>query len=492
MAEKMNNLLCGGYDQCQFLHPGHSELKIDCSICSLTLREPYQVNCCGSRFCKACLDPLFLITKLCPSCKGHFSEATLDSSLMDMINKKWVYCTYKSKGCLWAGELQKLEKHELFCINKPIKCEFCKEFQGTNKEMKQHTKSCSAGSRLSPCPKGCGANIMLKNIETHVRKKCPLTVVKCKYCMDFQAPRNKMMKHEKSCHSSEKAKLARMSCPNVCGMWLMPDEVNTHIDNDCPHTVIFCEHCKTFQAPRNKMNDHVRSCPRLIPKPKARSRARLSPCPNGCGVQMKPKDIVRHIQEHCPLAVVVCRHCKEFEAPPKKIKSHEESCSSNIEVCPNGCGVKMHTSKIKAHTDNECSLTVVSCEFAYTGCKAEKRRCEMEKHIKEDHPYLVFMSRKVRELEVDVEELTLDNKVLVRNIKRLRSENKQLRAHKRSMSEDFHELQMENERLHSQNEQLKRNNEKLKKYTASRQKSITVNIPKRLRKRILDWSVNYK
>ena len=391
MAEKMNNLLCGGYS-CQFVDSSHSELKIDCSICSLTLREPYQVDCCGRRFCKACLDPLFLITKLCPSCKGHFSKAILDSSLKAMINKKLVYCTYKSKGCLWTGELQKLEKHELSCINKPIKCEFCKEFQGTNREMKQHKKSCSAGSRLSPCPKGCGANIMLKNIETHVQKKCPFTVVKCKYCMDFQAPPNKMKKHEKSCHSqlepnpgpttktSDKAKLVCVSCPKLCGMWIMPYEVNTHIYNDCPHTLISCEHCKTFQAPRNKMNDHIRLCPGLIPK----SKARLSQCPNRCGVQMKPKDTVRHIQEHYPLAAVVCRYCKEFKAP-KKIKSHEKSCSSNIKVCPNGCGMNIHTSKIKVHTDNECTLTVISCEFAYTGCKAEKRRCEMEEHIKEEH-----------------------------------------------------------------------------------------------------------
>ena len=91
----------------------------------------------------------------------------------------------------------------------------------------------------------------------------------------------------------------------------------------------------------------------------------------------------------------------------------------------------------------------------------------------------------MRELEVTVKQLTLDNEDLVCNIKRLQSE---LRVH----IKDFHELQMENERLHSQNEQLKRDNEKLKKYVASRQKSITVNIPKRLRKRILDWSVNYK
>ena len=503
MAEKMNNLLCGGYSF-QFVDSDHSKLKIDCSICSLTLREPYQVDCCGSRFCKACLDPLFLITKLCPSCKGHFSEATFDSSLKAMINKKLVYCRYKSKGCLWTGELQKLEKHELSCINKPIKCEFCKEFQGTNKEMKQHTKSCSAGSRLSPCPKGCGANIMLKNIETHVREKCPRIVVKCKYCKDFKAPQNKIKKHEMSCHSRlrsnptpDKVKLVRIrvSCPNECGTWLMPNEVKAHTCNECPCTVTSCEHCKTFQAPRNKMNDHVRSCPRLIPKSKARSRARLSPCPNGCGVQMKPKDIVRHIQEHCPLAVVVCRYCKEFKAPPKKIESHEESCSSNIEVCPNGCGMKMHTSKIKAHTDNECSFTVVSCEFAYTGCKVEKRRCEMDKHIEEEHPFLASMATKVKQLEVEVEELILDNEDLVcmcSDVNRLRSENKRLRAHEMSMSEDYQKLQMEIEKLHSQNVQLKSDNEKLKKDIASRQKHVTINLPKRLQKRILDQTVNYK
>ena len=480
MAEKMNKLLCGGYS-CQFVDWGHSEVKTDCSICSLTLREPYQVDCCGSRFCKACLDPLLLTTKLCPSCKGHFSNAKLDSSLQAMLNKKLVYCMYKSKGCLWTGELQMLENHEESCNKKSIKCEFGKEFQGTNKEIKQQKKSSSARSIiLSPCPKGCGSKIMPKNIDTHVREKCPVTAVQCKYCKDFQAPRKEMKKHEKSCHlqlqpnptpKSPEVKLLRVSCA-ICHLWLVPGEINTHISNHCPRTVVSCEHCKSFQAPRSKMNNHLRSCSALTPKPKAR----LSPCPNGCGVQLKPKNVERHIHDLCPYRsiIVVCKHCKKFKAHPKKIKSHEESCpSNNIKACPNGCGMKMHTSKIKAHTDNECSLTIVSCEFAYTGCKTEKRRCEMKKHIKKEHPLLASMTRKVKQLEVEVEKLKMDNEHLTR------------------LCSDINRLQMENKRLRSQNVNLMRDIDTLKSEIAEKHTHVTIIFPKRLQKRLLDPNCHY-
>ena len=392
----------------------------------------------------------------------------------------------------------RVKKHEESC-NKPkksIKCAFCKEFQGTNKEIKQHKKSCSARSRfdLSPCPKGCGAKIMPKNIDTHVCEKCPLIIVKCKYCKDFQAPQKEMKDHEKSCP----AKLVCVSCPNVCGVWLMPNEVNAHIYNHCPHTLIFCDHCKTFQAPRNKMNKHVKSCPGPIPKPKARKEARLSPCPAGCGVQLKPINIERHIHEDCPLTVVVCKYCKKFKAPPKKTKSHEELCPSNIEVCPNGCGMKMHTSNIKAHTDNECTLTVISCEFAYTGCKVEKRRCEMDKHIEEEHPFLASMTRKVKQLEVKVKELKLDNEHLVclcSDINRLQRENKLLKKSLLSMSGEtdmlqYRRLKLQNENLQSNVEMLKKEVAKLKpsdhKATKHRCVMVEITLPKRLQKRMLD------
>lgn len=170
--------LRGGYT-CQFVEKLPKDLQTECSICLHTVKEPYLVDCCGYRFCRTCIEPLQSAAKpRCPLCNGNFSSVVPDKLLQRTLNQKQVYCTRKTKGCEWTGELSRIEEHELNCPRKPIICDFCKKFQAPKNELKQHQKSCP--SRLIRCPNGCGGSVKPSNLKGHMTR-CPLTVISCEY-----------------------------------------------------------------------------------------------------------------------------------------------------------------------------------------------------------------------------------------------------------------------------------------------------------------------
>ena len=216
--------LCGGYT-CQFVEELTKDLQAECSICLHTVREPHLVDCCGYRFCKTCIEPL-LPTKRCPLCNGHFSTVIPDKLLQRTLNHKLVYCTHKPEGCLWTGELSKLEEHELTCPRKPVVCTLCDNFQAPLEELEQHQmKSCPA--RLVVCPIGCGASIKLPNVENHTENKCPNRLV---------------------------------VCPNGCGGTMKLSTIKNHTENECLLSVVNCEfaYAGCLQMMRRMdMKDHL-------------------------------------------------------------------------------------------------------------------------------------------------------------------------------------------------------------------------------------------
>lgn len=143
----------GGYE-CEFVEPPASDLQTKCGICSLVLRNPYQTECCGSIFCKTCVEWIKEQGKPCQAqaCnKAEFSTFQ-DKMLQRSINGLKVRCTHQKRGCVWTGELGKLDAHlnvkpsvcaELLvgCEFTNIECEFsyagCKA-QITRNDMKTH------------------------------------------------------------------------------------------------------------------------------------------------------------------------------------------------------------------------------------------------------------------------------------------------------------------------------------------------------------------
>ena len=97
--------------ECKFqvLPPGVLQHK--CPICLLVLREPYQATCCGKSFCKECIESVKARSNKCPTCKTEDFFSYPNLGLQQSLYDFQVYCTHKSKGCEWTGELRELDNH---------------------------------------------------------------------------------------------------------------------------------------------------------------------------------------------------------------------------------------------------------------------------------------------------------------------------------------------------------------------------------------------
>ena len=97
--------------ECEFIEKPPNAVQSECPICLLVLREPYQATCCGNSFCRQCADRAKARNQVCPTCNDRnfnlFHNLGLQRSLYDFQ----VYCTHKSKGCEWTGELRELDNH---------------------------------------------------------------------------------------------------------------------------------------------------------------------------------------------------------------------------------------------------------------------------------------------------------------------------------------------------------------------------------------------
>ena len=100
----------GGFD-CEFIEPPPKFFKVECCICHLILREPYQAMCCGKRFCDDCLEEIRETEAPCPHCRDvEFCDYS-DKGHQQTLYEFKVYCTHRSKGCEWTGELRELDNH---------------------------------------------------------------------------------------------------------------------------------------------------------------------------------------------------------------------------------------------------------------------------------------------------------------------------------------------------------------------------------------------
>ena len=220
----------------EFVQDPPQWLQTECPICLLILREPYQVTCCGKSFCRLCIERVKGDHKPCPCCNENDFNDYSNKGLQQPLYGFKVYCSKKEKGCEWKGELGQLDKHlntnpqddkELegcefaeiecsycsdvivrsqllhhkkeLCDKRPFSCEYCNEYESTYDDViHNHWPVC--GCHPVQCPNECGAFPQRKNVDNHVQKDCPLTVVECDFhyagC-EVKLPHRKMLQHLK-------------------------------------------------------------------------------------------------------------------------------------------------------------------------------------------------------------------------------------------------------------------------------------------------------
>ena len=222
-----------GFD-CEFVERPPKAVQSDCPVCLLVLSQPHQVTCCGYAFCRVCIERIQTDKKSCPTCNRKDFTVFPDLRLQRSLYEFCVWCSHKTGGCEWSGELSQLEKHlnespklheqlvgcqftevechhccELFqrryvtahqigqCIRRPFSCDYCGNYGADFEDVTtKHWPVC--GSHPVPCPNECGTYPERHCLTHHVNKDCPLTIVNCDFhyagC-EVQLPRKDIPAH---------------------------------------------------------------------------------------------------------------------------------------------------------------------------------------------------------------------------------------------------------------------------------------------------------
>ena len=203
----------GGFE-CEFVEKPPKAVQSECPVCLLVLREPYQATCCGYAFCRECIEKVKQNNKPCPCCNKTF-DTFEDKRLKRSLYEFKVQCTNKQQGCQWEGELGQLDNHlnynptedkqlegcqfskikclycsDLFlrfyiqthqsdqCLLRPFSCKYCKDFNSNHIDVTtNHWPVC--GYYLLPCTDKCGEIIQRQNLQSHITNDCPLTIIDC-------------------------------------------------------------------------------------------------------------------------------------------------------------------------------------------------------------------------------------------------------------------------------------------------------------------------
>ena len=220
--------------ECEFVEDPPKYLQTDCPVCLHIIREPYQVTCCGKSFCKVCIERVKAKNNPCPCCKQDNFDDFPNKGLQQPLYGFQVHCTNKETGCQWTGELRQLDKHlnlnqseddqlngcefadikcsycslyvtrnkllhhqNELCDKRPFQCECCNSYESTYEDVvHNHLPVC--GHHPILCPNECGASFQRQNLENHIDKVCPLTVVGCEFhyagC-EVRLPRKNLQQH---------------------------------------------------------------------------------------------------------------------------------------------------------------------------------------------------------------------------------------------------------------------------------------------------------
>ena len=229
----MAGLICGY--ACEFVESVSKELQIECSVCLHTVKDPYMVDCCGYRFCKTCIEPL-VPNKKCPLCNCQFTSVIQDKLLLRTLNQKKVYCTHKTGGCEWIGELALLDKH----LN-------------AQPESGDRMKGCAI--QAVKC-KHCSGQIQRNQLESH-ESSCPQRLVTCQYCKKYTAKHSKVLQHLSICGD------VPVCCPSAgCEAKIKRSNMSKHVQQRCPYAIVPCEYayagCRV-RVLRKAMTEHVES-----------------------------------------------------------------------------------------------------------------------------------------------------------------------------------------------------------------------------------------
>ena len=225
----------GGFN-CEFVEQPSKEFQFECPVCLLIICDPYQVTCCGYRFCHSCIERIKADNKPCPTCNNEKISDFPDTGLKRTLYAFKVRCSHQKDGCEWTGELGQLDIHLNLdpppekqldeCQFTEINCLYCEE-----KKQRQY-------------------------IQGHQNEHCMKRPISCEYCHDYDSNFDDVINnHWPVCGFHP------VRCPNECGSFPQRQNLDSHVSDECPLTTISCDFVHVgcvVKLPRKDMSEHLR------------------------------------------------------------------------------------------------------------------------------------------------------------------------------------------------------------------------------------------
>ena len=151
--------MSGGYEY-TFVSTVPSRLV--CRSCNLPCRNAYLSSCCGSNFCKTCVDNVkrskSLSGRVCPYCGNKMFNTFHNKQADREISSLQVFCT---NWCEWQGAVSDIEMHKTSCSLEMVHCDYhgigCDE-KISRQNLNEHNKT-NMENHLTLCV------TKLKNLE---------------------------------------------------------------------------------------------------------------------------------------------------------------------------------------------------------------------------------------------------------------------------------------------------------------------------------------
>lgn len=358
--------LQGGYE-CYFVKDPPTELQTDCSICLCLLKEPYHMDCkCGSNFCHTCIEPVKAGGKPCPLCNSTFTTAIPNRQLERILNEMNVYCSNRDSGCCWKGELVSLPEHlnvEPSSEKRLLGCRFS-------------SLNCSH----------CRENVVRQDIADHEANKCLLRPFSCDYCHNYESTcEDVTTNHWPVCP------FRPVPCPNECGIYPEHQNLEMHIAEHCPATVIECPFSYA-----------------------------------GCNEKLFRREMPQHISTNLAThmswqATYHQRQLKDFDVTLSLQKTHNvhELTKTRKEL---SIQTKQHSKQLKELNE--------SVNFQTTACQQQLNDIQHHMQLQSDSH-----RQDIERLQQAVQNVMAENKALKAEVQKIRSEKQAIQGHAKQIQE---------------------------------------------------------
>ena len=192
-----------------FVDPPPKELF--CPMCKNILREPILTECCGSNFCKDCIEPVKTTGRPCPKCDQINFASINDKRTSRRISELDVLCPLKGRGCHWKGEIGSREDH--LDPKNENSCEFLDV----------------------ECTYGCGEDMEKYELAEHLNQFCRRRPYKCVHCGLDGVYETVVNDHNPVCPKYP------LHCQNECGQEAIPRaDYDQHLA-ECPEQEVQCQ-----------------------------------------------------------------------------------------------------------------------------------------------------------------------------------------------------------------------------------------------------------